>query len=255
MSGHSKWAQIKRHKAKVDAEKGKVYTRMAREIIVAAKLGGGDPAGNPRLRAAIEKAKEAGLPNDNIKRAIMKGTGELSAEQLEEVRYEGYGPAGVAVLVQAMTDNRNRTVSDLRMFFSRYGGNLGETGCVGWMFKPMGQITVSKQDGTVDGDTLMLAAADAGAEDVRDDDEVFSVLTLPEQLQAVEEALRGGGYRVEEAEVAQIPQNTVQVTDSQLAGKLLKLLDAIENHDDVQNVFSNFDIPNAVLNELEASTL
>lgn len=254
MSGHSKWAQIKRHKAKVDALKGKVYTKMAREIIVAAKLGGGDPAGNPRLRAAITKAKEEGLPNDNIKRAIMKGTGELAAEQLEEVRYEGYGPGGVAVLVEAMTDNRNRTVGDLRMYFSKFGGNLGETGCVGWMFKPMGQITVGKQDGAVDEDTLMLAAADAGAEDVRNEGESFTVLTQPDLLDVVAEALRKAGYCLEDAELAQIPQNTVPVAGLQQASKLLKLLDAIENHDDVQNAYSNFDIPDSILSELAAAT-
>lgn len=254
MSGHSKWSQIKRDKAKTDSAKGKVYTKMAREIIIAAKNGGGDPAGNPRLRSAIERSREAGLPNENIKRAILKGTGELAADQLEEIRYEGYGPAGTAVLIEAMTENRNRTVADLRMNFTKYGGNLGETGCVGWMFRPKGQITIAKNDGEVQEDDLMMAAADAGAEDVKDDGEAFIVQTETDKLTDVEAALRKAGYKIEAAELAQVPENMVQVEDVQQAAKLFKLLDALENHDDIQNVYSNFDVPDAVMSELEAAT-
>lgn len=242
MSGHSKWANIKRQKAVVDAKKGAVYARMAREIIVAAKLGGADPNANFRLRQAVERAKAEGVPNDNIQRAIDKGAGSGAGDNLEELTYEGYGPGGVAVMVRCMTDNRNRTAGDLRSYFAKFGGNLGETGCVGWNFKERGEITLDKKTG-LDEDELLAVAIDAGADDLdTSGEETIVVLCDPAQLEAVRSAIVKSGYEVANAETNMAPLSTVEVTTDEVAKQLLRLLDALENHDDVQHVYSNFDM-------------
>jgi len=239
MSGHSKWATIKRKKAKVDAARGKVFTQLGKEIILAAKAGGGDPDNNLRLKNAVAKAKEANIPNDNIQRAIMKGTGELGSGNFEEIVYEGYGPGGVAVLLEIMTDNRNRTAGEIRHLFSRYGGNLGESGCVSWMFEKKGLIVVEKDTG-VEEDDLLLFALDAGAEDVKSEDDIFEIITDPESFEAVREELSGKGIKLSEAEVSMIPKTTVRIEGAQ-EDQMMKLLDALEDLDDVDAVYSNFE--------------
>ncbi|HHW42922.1 YebC/PmpR family DNA-binding transcriptional regulator [Desulfofundulus thermobenzoicus] len=239
MSGHSKWSTIKRKKAKVDAQRGKIFTRLAREIIVAARQGGGDPDANPRLKAAIQRAKEANIPNENIQRAIQKGTGELGGANYEEIVYEGYGPGGVAVMLEIMTDNRNRTAGEIRHLFSRYGGNLGESGCVSWMFEKKGLIVVDR-DG-LDEDELMLAALEAGAEDMRTEDESFEIITAPAEFEQVRSALVEKGIPVSEAEVTMVPQSTVKLTGKE-AEQMMRLMDALEDHDDVQEVYANFEL-------------
>ncbi len=240
MSGHSKWSTIKRKKAKVDAQRGKVFTRLSKEIIMAAKSGGGDPEGNIRLKTAIQRAKEANIPNDNIQRAIMKGTGELGGGNFEEIVYEGYGPGGVAVMMEIMTDNRNRTAGEIRHLFSRYGGNLGETGCVSWMFDKKGLIMVDKASGA-DEDDLLLAALEAGAEDMKVEEDSFEIYTEPESFESVRDALAGQGYVIADAEITMIPQTSVNLTGNE-AEQMLKLMDSLEDHDDVQEVYANFDI-------------
>ncbi|MHB0938942.1 MAG: YebC/PmpR family DNA-binding transcriptional regulator [Armatimonadota bacterium] len=245
MSGHSKWVNIRIKKGKMDAIRGKTFTRLAKEIIAAARAGGGDPNSNLRLRNAIQKAKESSMPADNIKRSIMRGTGELEGVQYEEITYEGYGPGGVAIMVQTMTDNRNRTAPEVRSIFRAHGGNLGETGCVGYMFDHKGVVLVSRE-GT-DEDTVMMAALDAGAEDVKsEDEEYFEVTTEPGDVYKVREALEAAGLKAEEAEVRMIPQNTVAVAGKE-AQQVLKLIDSLEENDDVQNVYSNADIPDEEL--------
>lgn len=255
ISGHSKWATIKREKAKTDSARGAVFTQMSREIIVAAKLGGPDPAANFRLRTAIEKAKQAGVPNDNIKRAIAKGAGSEEADHLEEVRYEGYGPSGVAILVQTVTDNRNRTVADLRAAFTRNGGNLGETGCVGWMFAHKGLIRVPA-DGpqAVTEEEVLAAALEAGAQDLRQGDDAFEITCEIADLEAVQTAIQQAGIPVESAEFIYFPANTVEITDPEVARKLLRLIDRLEDLDDVQKVACNFDLDAALLSELGLSS-
>ncbi|HEX2948612.1 MAG TPA: YebC/PmpR family DNA-binding transcriptional regulator [Armatimonadota bacterium] len=241
MSGHSKWVNIRVKKGKMDALRGKTFTKIAKEIIAAARAGGGDPDGNLRLRNAIVKAREASMPQDNIKRSIQRGTGELEGVQYEEITYEGYGPGGVAVMVQCMTDNRNRTAPDMRSIFRGHGGNLGENGCVSYMFDQKGIIVVSKETG--DEDTIMMAALDAGAEDVKtDDEEVYEVVTAPADVYTVNEALQGAGIASMEAEVRMVPQNMVTVSGKE-AQQVMKMLDAFEENDDVQNVYHNADIP------------
>ncbi|MEM1253605.1 MAG: YebC/PmpR family DNA-binding transcriptional regulator [Cyanobacteria bacterium P01_H01_bin.21] len=250
MAGHSKWANIKRQKARVDAVKGKVFAKLSREIIVAAKHGGGDPDGNFQLRTAIDKAKSAGVPNDNIDRAIAKGTGSLGSDgNLEAIRYEGYGPGGVAVLVEALTDNRNRTAADLRAAFSKNGGNLGETGCVGWMFDQKGVVVVA---GNLDEDTLLEAAIEGGAEsyeltEVDEDTPGAEVVCLPSDLETLSEHLKDENYRVKDIEVRWVPSNVVDVTDTDQAKSLLKMMDALEDLDDVQSVTANFDLDEEIL--------
>lgn len=239
MSGHSKWATIKRKKAKVDAARGRVFTQLGKEIILAAKAGGGDPDNNLRLKNAVAKAKEANMPNDNIQRAIMKGTGELGSGNFEEIVYEGYGPGGVAVMLEIMTDNRNRTAGEIRHLFSRYGGNLGESGCVSWMFEKKGLIVVEKDTG-VDEDDLLLAALDAGAEDVKSEEDIFEIITDPDSFEAVREELSGKGIKLSEADVSMIPKTTVKIEGSQ-EDQIMKLLDALEDLDDVDEVYSNFE--------------
>jgi YebC/PmpR family DNA-binding regulatory protein len=244
MSGHSKWATIKRKKAKTDAQRGKVFTKILREITTAARIGGGDPGANPRLRLAIDKAKESNVPNDNIDRAVKKGTGGLEGSQIEEILYEGYGPAGVAVIVEAMTDNRNRTTSELRHLFSKHGGNLGTSGCVSWMFKKRGVLTFEK--GKVDEDALSMAAIDAGAEDINLEETVLEVLTKPEDFEKVKDALNAQNYKPASAEITMFPASTVKLTGED-AYKILKLVSDLEDHDDIQSVHANFDIPDEII--------
>ncbi len=249
MSGHSKWANIKRQKAVVDAKKGATYARMSREIIVAAKFGGGDPEANFRLRQAIDRAKAEGVPNDNIQRAIEKGTGAGGSDNLEELTYEGYGPGGVAIMVRCTTDNRNRTAGDLRSYFSKYGGNLGETGCVGWMFKQRGEITIERNARFSEED-IMMAALEAGADDVEtDEEETVCVVCPPLQLEQVHKALVAGGHKVVSSEVTMSPLSTVEVNESANAKQLMRLLDTLESHDDVQHVYANFDMDAKLMEE------
>lgn len=241
MSGHSKWSTIKRKKAKVDSARGKVFTRVAKEIIAAARDGGGDPEANSRLKNAIAKAKEVNIPNDNIQRAIKRGTGELGGASLEELAYEGYGPGGVAVMVDILTDNRNRTAGEIRHLFSKHGGNLGETGCVSWMFDARGLLIVEKSDLQIDGDELLLTAIDAGALDVREEDDSFEIYTEPDALEQITEKMTAEGIKVSDAEVTKIPQTTVLLEGNQ-QDQMLKLIDLLEEHDDVQEVFANFEL-------------
>jgi len=241
VSGHSKWATIKRQKAVVDAKRGVMYAKMSREIIVAAKLGGGDPAANLRLRKAIERAKAEGVPNDNIARAVEKGTGGGDGSNVEELTYEGYGPGGVAIMVRCATDNRNRTAGDIRSYFSKYGGNMGETGCVGWMFKERGEVLIDKE-GKFSEDDLISKALDAGAEDVDASDESSAVVICePNRVDDVKSAL-AENFKILSCDVTRDPINTVDVADAEIAKQLLKLLDSIDNHDDVQHVYANFDM-------------
>jgi len=247
MSGHSKWATIKRKKAATDAARGRVFTRLIKEITIAARNGGGDPAGNPRLRTAIAAAKAANMPADNIDRAIKKGTGELEGVHYEEITYEGYGPGGVAILVDTVTDNKNRTAAELRHIFSKNGGNLGSQGCVAWMFEPKGLITVDASK--VDEDTLMSVALDAGAEDIKAEDGEFEVVTPPSAFEAVKKALEDRKIPMVASELTKVPQNTVQL-DAGHAATMLKLMDAIEEFEDTQRVYANFDIPAEVMAQL-----
>jgi YebC/PmpR family DNA-binding regulatory protein len=245
VSGHSKWSTIKRKKGAADAKRGKIFTRLIKEITVAARLGGGDPEGNPRLRSAIATAKSENMPKDNIERAIKKGTGELEGAVYEEISYEGYGPGGVAILVDCMTDNKNRTVADIRHYFSKSGGNLGESGCVSWMFEKKGSILIGKE--TIGEEELMDKALESGAEDVVEEDTVYQVVTTPDDFEAVREALQADGVKFIEASVSMIPQNVVDITEEKPAKQILKLMETLEEHDDVQNVFSNFDIPDEIM--------
>jgi YebC/PmpR family DNA-binding regulatory protein len=247
MAGHSKWAGIKHKKAIVDARRGKLFTKLARAITVAAKEGGGDPEGNPALQLAIQKAKDASMPKDNIERAIAKGTGAgADAEALESVLYEGYGPGGVAVLVEAVTDNRNRTGAEMRHVFSKHGGNLGEPGSVAYLFDKRGLIVV---DGERYSEDDLLPAIEAGAEDIGVDEDVFEILTEPSQLTAVRAALDEAGVEIQQAEVTQRPKSTVPL-DAEGARKVLKLLDALEDNDDVDNVHANFDVPAEIMEQV-----
>ena len=244
MSGHSKWHNIRLKKGKMDAERGKIFTRVSREIIMAARAGGGNPDANLRLRMAIQKARESSMPQDKIKNAIMRGTGELDGANYEETSYEGYGPGGVAVLVEAATDNRNRTVAELRNIFSKCGGNLGESGCVAWLFKPRGLISVVK-DGKTE-DQVMEAAIESGADDVKTEEETYDVYTAPEDFGAVRNAMEGGGFRIRSAEVTMEPSTTVRL-EGKPAEQMIRLMEQLEDHDDVQNVYANFDIEESVI--------
>jgi YebC/PmpR family DNA-binding regulatory protein len=248
MSGHSKWANIKRRKGAVDAQKGRVFTRLIKEIIMAARLGGGDINGNARLRSAVAAAKTENMPKDNISRAIKKGTGEIAGEVYEEILYEGYGPGGVAVLVQCTTDNRNRTVADVRHFFAKNNGNLGESGCVAWMFEQKGQIQLEKKG--IGEEALMELALEAGADDVVEEDDGFQVFSAPDACESVRESLEKAGLTILAASVAMIPKNTVEVTEESVARSLMKLMDSLEDHDDVQNVYANFDIDDALVERI-----
>jgi YebC/PmpR family DNA-binding regulatory protein len=246
MSGHSKWSQIKHKKAKTDAVRGRVFTKLIREITIAARAGGGDPVGNPRLRLAIQTAKEANMPQDNIQRAIKKGTGELEGQRLEEFSYEGYGPAGVALIIDVVSDNRNRTTSEVRHALTKHSGNLGENGSVAWNFETRGVIAVDRK--RVDEDTLMSAALEAGASDVSDDGEVWTIYTDPSELSEVSEALKAGGIATQSAEIQKVPKTFVKVVGDE-ARRVIKLVEALEELDDVQRVSANFDIPDEILQQ------
>lgn len=247
MSGHSKWSKVKHIKAVQDAKKGKTFTKIIKEITVAARVGGGDPGGNPRLRVAVAAAKQANMPADNVKRAIMKGTGELPGVHYEEIVYEGYGPGGVALLIDVLTDNKNRTVSEMRYVFSRNNGNMGEAGCVSWMFHKKGSIVVDKN--SVSEDKLMELVLEAGAEDIQDDAGNFEILTATENFEKVTTALHDANIPTVSAEVAMIPQTWIKLTGKE-AQQVLRLVDALEDHDDVQKVWANFDIEEEELVQL-----
>jgi YebC/PmpR family DNA-binding regulatory protein len=247
MSGHSKWSTIKHKKAAQDAKRGAMFTKVIKELTVAARMGGGDVDMNPRLRTAVLKAKAVNMPQDTMQRAIMKGTGELPGVNYEEITYEGYGPGGVAMIVTVLTDNRNRTVAEIRKIFSKNGGNLGESGCVAWMFQKKGLIVVDKDK--VDEDELFTIALEAGAEDVRPADAMYEVITSVEDFEPVKQAITTKGIEPSSSEVSLLPQTTVRLEGSQ-ARQLLKLMDELEEHDDVQNVYANFDIPDEVMAEV-----
>ena len=250
MSGHSKWHNIRIKKARVDAQRGRIFTKIAREIIIAARHGGGDPETNARLRDVIQSARSVSMPQDNITRAIQRGTGDIEGLHYEEAVYEGYGPGGVAIMVQTLTDNRNRTVSELRSIFSRHGGNLGESGCVAWMFNPKGVIIVPRDQ--IEEDRLLEIVLDAGAEDLKADAHSYEVTTRPEGFEQVKAALVEQQIAMESAEVTLVPQSTVTVTGKD-SDQTLKLMEALEDHDDVQNVYANFDIPERVMEEAAAA--
>jgi YebC/PmpR family DNA-binding regulatory protein len=246
LSGHSKWSSIKHKKGAADAKRGKLFSKLSRAIIVAAKEGGGDPANNLALQNAIEKAKSYSMPKDNIDRAVAKGSGaDADADAFETIVYEGYGPEGVAVIVEALTDNRNRTAADVRHMFSKHGGNLGATGAVAWQFERRGVVVVPA--GGVDEEALLLVAADGGADDIAQDGDVFQVTSPPEQLAAVREAIESAGIAVESAELMLVPKTTVAVEDEAKARQVMRLIDALEDNDDVQDVYANFDISERVL--------
>jgi YebC/PmpR family DNA-binding regulatory protein len=244
MSGHSKWSSIKHKKAVKDARRGKLFTKLIKEITVAARVGGGDINANPRLRTAVLTARANSMPSDNIDRAIKKGTGELEGVSYEEIVYEGYGAGGAAIMVQVLTDNKNRTVSEMRRLFTKHGGNLGENGCVAWMFDKKGLITVDK--GSVDEDQLMIIALEGGAEDVREEDGLFEILMTPESFEKVRDQLERRKIPMATAQVTLVPKNTVTL-DQHSAEQTLKLTEELEDHDDVQSVAANFDIPNELL--------
>ena len=249
MSGHSKWSSIKHKKAAADAKRGKQFSKLARAIIVAARDGGGDVEGNPNLATAVQKAKEASMPKDNIQRAIDRGTGaSADADAIEQILFEGYGPGGAAILVEALTDNRNRTTADVRLAFTKHNGSLGEPGSVAWIFEKRGVVTV---DGARYGEDDMIAAIDAGAEDVREDGEELRVLSDPGSLSGVREALEASGVEISSAEVTMEPKSTVEVGKGD-ARSLLALIDSLEEHDDVNEVHANFDIPEEILAEMAA---
>jgi len=247
MSGHSKWSTIKHKKAAVDARRGKLFTKTIRELTSAARAGGGSPEANPRLRTAIAAAKSANMPTDTIQRAIKKGTGELPGEVYEEVTYEGYGAGGVAILVDVLTDNRNRTVAEIRHLFAKHGGNMGEAGCVAWMFGRTGLITVDMNQ--IDEDTLLEIVLEAGGDDVRVEGDVYEIRTTPETFEEVRTALEQRGLTMGLAELTLLPQSTIQV-DGKQAEQVIRLMEILDDHDDVRKAYANFDIPDAVLAEL-----
>jgi YebC/PmpR family DNA-binding regulatory protein len=248
MSGHSKWHSIRHKKGREDAKRGKIFTKLIRELSIAARLGGPDPESNPRLRQAIDAAKSANMPNDNIDRAIKKGAGGTDGADYEEVTFEGYGPAGVAVLVETQTDNRNRTVSEVRHFFDRYNGKMGETGCVSWMFDKRGLVMIDKSE--ADEDTVMDIALDAGAEDIKGEGDFWEVHTSLEDYETVKQAFEAARIP-NRSQIAMVPQTTVELTGKS-AEQMIKLMDALEDLDDVQNVWANFDIPDEEMEKLSA---
>ncbi len=248
MSGHSKWSTIKRKKGKADAERGRIFTRLIKELTVAAREGGGDPNTNPRLRTAVDAAKAANMPADNIKRGILKGTGELPGVTYESMTYEGYGPGGAALMLEVMTDNRNRTVAEIRHILTKYGGNLGENGCVAWMFAKKGIITVELE--STDEDTLMEVALEAGGEDISSDAGAFEVVTTPEALEDVRAAIEAKGIPMVSAEIVMQPSNTVKIDDEGAASSMLKMYDMLEELEDIQKIYSNFDIEETLLEKL-----
>lgn len=240
MSGHSKWANIKHRKGKSDAQRGKIFTKLGREIAVVVRQGGPDPEANSKLKDVLAKAKAANMPNENVQRSIKKATGDVDSTNYEEITYEGYGPGGVAVIVEAMTDNRNRTAGDVRHYFDKFGGNLGTSGCVSFMFDKKGVVLIEKQDG-IDEDTLMMEAIDVGAEDFSPEEEYYEILTSPDDFSTVREALEKKGYEFIEAEVAMVPQTMTKLTDAKQIEQMDKLIENIEDLDDVQNVYHNWE--------------
>lgn len=251
MAGHSKWANIKHKKARTDEKRGKIFTKLGKEIIIAAREGGGDPDGNPRLKMLIQKAKAMNMPNDNINRAIQRGTGEIEGEALEEINYEGYGPGGVALMLNITTDNRNRTAAEIRHLFSKYGGNLGEAGCVGWMFERRGLLEVNKEDLQSDVDEVELIAIEAGAEDIRDSGSSLEIVTTPDSFESVKSTLEEEcGVQWAFADITMIPDTTVEVLDLDTVRKIIKLVDVLEDHDDVQDVYANFSIPDEIMEQV-----
>jgi len=250
MSGHSRWSQIKRKKGKADVQRGKLFSKILREITVAARNGGGDPKGNMRLKAAMESAKEVNMPAENVKRAVQKGTGELPGESYEEITYEGYASGGVAVMVQVLTDNRNRTAPEIRHTFEKGGGNMGASGAVAWMFDRKGIILVDAEK--IGEDDLMSKALDAGATDMRRTEKVFEITTAPAEMDAVRDALGKAGVPILEAQVTYVPQSTVRV-EGPTATSVVRLIEALEELDDVQHVYANYDIPDEVLEAISAA--
>jgi YebC/PmpR family DNA-binding regulatory protein len=248
MSGHSKWASIKHKKGAKDAKRGKMFTKFIREICVAARASGGNPDANPRLRLAIQRAKDANMPADNIDRAIKKGTGELEGVNYEEITYEGYGPCGIAIMIDALTDNKNRTTSDVRNIFAKKGGNMAGSGSVNWMFDKKGYIVINKD--VIGEDKLMSIVLEAGAEDMRSEETTYAVMTEPQDLEKVKKAIEESNVQVEAAEITNVPKSTIKVTGDD-AQKVLALVTELEEHDDVQNVYANFDIPDEILKKLE----
>lgn len=248
MSGHSKWHSIRHKKGAVDAKRGKIFSRLIKELMVAARLGGGDPSANPRLRQAIAAAKSENMPKDNIERAIKRGTGELDGVNYEESIYEGYAPGGVAVLVEVMTDNKNRAAADVRYIFSKQGGNLGEAGCVAWMFDKKGLIVFEQE--MVNEDDILEVALEAGADDVVTSEDQFEVHTDPAAFESVKQAFDDQELRYSMAEITMLPKNTVKIDDESVANQVLKLMEAIEDADDVQKVYANFDIPDKILQRI-----
>jgi len=249
MSGHSKWSTIKHKKAATDAKRGKAFTKLIKEITVSARDGGGDPAANPRLRTAIANAKSVNMPNDNIERAIKKGTGELPGVTYDEVSYEGYGMGGVAVMVDVLTDNKNRTVAEIRSIFTKAGGSVGENGCVSWMFDKKGLITVPAE--AVGEDELMEIVLDAGADDLVMSGGIYEIKTAIDKLESVRDAIAAKNMKIETAEISMIPQTTVKLDETD-AKKMLRLMDALDDQDDVQKVYANFDIPDDIMEKLDS---
>ncbi|WP_300457696.1 YebC/PmpR family DNA-binding transcriptional regulator [Desulfobacula sp.] len=247
MSGHSKWSTIKHKKGAADAKRGKIFTKLIKEITVAARMGGGDPESNPRLRHALNSARAQNMPKDTFERAIKKGTGDLDGVNYEELVYEGYGPGGVAVLVECLTDNRNRTIAEVRSAFNKAGGNVGTDGCVAWMFDKKGLITVSKEDS--DEETLMEVALEAGAEDIKEEEDAFDIISEPSDFDAVKEAVDGAGIKYEVAEITMIPQNLAKVSGKE-AEQMIKFMDALDDCDDVQKFYSNADIPDEAFDSM-----
>ncbi|MBM7623204.1 YebC/PmpR family DNA-binding transcriptional regulator [Sporohalobacter salinus] len=251
MAGHSKWANIKHQKKKEDRKRAKLFSKLSKRIAVEAREGGGDPEKNPNLRMAIQKAKDNNMPKDNIQRAIDRGTGNLDGVEYERIIYEGYGPAGVALYFDLMSDNRNRTASELRHLLSQYDGNLGEKGCVAWMFDRKGQLIIDRTELEVDEDDVMMSALEAGAEDISIEEQVIEIITEPSDLEDVRTSMEEDSYKFSSGDVVMIPENTVKVDNKKDAQKVLDLMDEIEDHDDVQDVYSNFDIPDEIIEELE----
>lgn len=249
MSGHSKWATTKHKKMAVDAKRGRIFTKIIRELTIAARQGGGDPEGNPRLRTAIIKAKEANMPADNIKKAIQRGTGELPGVTYEESVYEGYGPGGVAILIEITTDNKNRTLSEIRHTLSKHGGNMGEAGCVSWMFSKKGYIVIEKAKANEE--KLMSLALEAGAEDMKSDENSYEIITSPHDFETVRNKLKESGIEMALSEVAMVPQSYIGLEGKE-AEQMLKLMEALEDHDDVQKVYANFDIPDEIIEKVAA---
>ena len=250
MAGHSKWANIKHKKQKEDRRRAKLFSKLSRRIAVAAREGGGDPEFNPDLRMAIEKAKNNNMPNENIEKAIKRGTGELEGVDYESFNYEGYGPGGVALFLEITTDNRNRTASEIRHILSEHGGNLGESGCVAWMFERRGQLILDNSSGEYDLDKIMLDALEAGAEDIQEEEDLIQIFTDDKEFMQVKERLEEAGYEFDDSDIVMSPNNTVELDGSQ-AKEILRLMEELEDHDDIQEVYANFDIPEEIIAELE----